>query len=293
MKYFKKIYIEITNQCNLTCDFCPPTNRKKERMGLDTFEIILNEIQPHTEYIYFHVRGEPLGHPYLEEFLDISYRKGFKVHITTNGTLIEDKRHLLATHPAIRQINFSLHSFDGNHRLGNEEEYITPILSFVKEAIVESKVIVSLRFWNHIQEIDKDSSKNLSLLQKIGKSFAVNLPYDTIFHSGEGFKLADRVYLNQEYQFKWPTLDEENTLDAEGFCYALRNQIAILVDGTVVPCCLDAEGVMDLGNLLSTPFLEILKGDRATAIFNGFSQRKIVENLCAGCDYRRRFSKVH
>ncbi|NFV70766.1 radical SAM protein, partial [Clostridium botulinum] len=135
VKRFKKFYIEITNVCNLACDFCPETKRKPKFMSIETFDKILNQINPYTDYIYLHVKGEPLLHPKIDKFLDLSHEKGFKVNITTNGTLINKVKDKIIMKPALRQVNFSLHSFDGNEDSKNKNKYINDILSFVRDTI--------------------------------------------------------------------------------------------------------------------------------------------------------------
>ena len=293
MKKFKKFYIEITNVCNLSCSFCPQTLRAPEFMTLETFSKILDEIKPYADYIYFHVKGEPLLHPKLDEFLDISYEKGFKVNITTNGTLINKVQGKIILKPALRQINFSLHSFDGNEGACNKDEYVNNIISFVKESIATTDTLFSLRLWN--LDVDNttnlQANKNRELLFHIETAF--NLPYkiEEEIHPGRGIKICDSVYLNQDHEFQWPDLKIEED-NSPGFCYGLRNQIAILVDGTVVPCCLDGEGVINLGNIHKTTFSKIVQSQRAADIFDGFSRREAVEELCRKCGYRTKFNDV-
>lgn len=290
MKKYKKFYIEITNVCNLACRFCPQTIRQPEFMKLETFSKILEQIKPYTDYIYFHVKGEPLLHPEIDKFLDLCYEKGFKVNVTTNGTLINEAKDKILMKPALRQINFSLHSFDGNEGLHNKDEYINSILSFVKEVIDKTNVLISLRLWN----LDKDNETNLQrkrnrqLLEIIEKTFNLDYKIEEKVIPSRGIKIADRVYLNQDIEFKWPDLKEPED-EGRGFCYGLRNQAAILVDGTVVPCCLDGEGIINLGNINKTHFSEIIESDRAKNIINGFSRREAVEELCRKCGYRKKF----
>ncbi|MDF2842051.1 MAG: radical domain protein [Herbinix sp.] len=290
MKKYKKVYIEITNVCNLQCDFCPTTKRKSAFMKVDLFSKILDQIKGHTEYIYLHVKGEPLLHPELDKILDISYEKGFKVNITTNGTLIHKVKDALLSKPALRQINFSLHSFDGNDGANNKEEYLNNILSFSREAVQKAHMLIAYRFWNYEEDnsINREKMINNEMLVTIEKEF--NLPYNIQEQvtPGKGIKIMDRIYLNQDHQFQWPDLKEEED-DGEGFCYGLRHQVAILVDGTVVPCCLDGEGVIALGNINVTTFSEIIESERASQIVEGFSNRKAVEELCRKCGYRKKF----
>lgn len=289
MKKFRKVYIEITNVCNLACSFCPPTRRKPEYMKIETFTKILDEIKPFTDLIYFHVKGEPLLHREIDRLLDLSFKKGFKVNLTTNGTLINQVKDKLLGKPALRQINFSLHSWEQNNNLFPGEEYLDNILAFIKEATQKSDVIISLRLWNlEGENAETLEKKNTPILEMIEREF--NLPYkiEGKYISEEGIKLAERVYLNQDRQFRWPDLQETED-EGKGFCHGLRNQIAILVDGTVVPCCLDGEGIINLGNIHNTSLAEIIESERARNIYQGFSQRQAVEELCRKCGYRKRF----
>ncbi len=292
MKRFKKCYIEITNICNLKCSFCPSTKRKPEFMSIETFNKILDQIKTYTEYIYMHVKGEPLLHPEIDKFLDLSYKKGFKVNITTNGTLISRVKDKIMLKPALRQINFSLHSFYGNEGY-DKEEYMKQILSFVREARDRSDVIISLRLWNleHENAIDSEQKRNHELLELIEKEFSLDCQLEIADISARGMRIADKVYLNQDYAFKWPDLDEKED-DGAGFCLGLRDQVAILVDGTVVPCCLDGEGIINLGNVNNSDFLDIIEGERTKNIYNGFSKRYAVEELCRKCGYRKRFDNL-
>ncbi|GAB7056659.1 MULTISPECIES: radical SAM/SPASM domain-containing protein [unclassified Paenibacillus] len=289
MKSFKKVYIEITSVCNLACSFCPQTSRKANFIRPDTFNDILDQVKPHTNHIYLHVKGEPLLHPKIDELLDACHAKGFKVNITTNGTLIHKAGHKILGKPALRQMNFSLHSFDGHEGSTNREEYLANIFSFVREA-VEHKVIISFRLWN----LDKDNATNLEksrnreTLAMLEKEFNLDFKIEEKVVPGSGVKIADRIYLNQDHEFQWPSLQAPED-DGKGFCHALRSHAAILVDGTVVPCCLDGEGVINLGNIHSRSFSEIVEGERANNLFYGFSRREAVEELCRKCGYRQRF----
>lgn len=281
--------MEITSVCNLACSFCPPTERLANFIKLDKFNNILDQIKPHTSYIYLHVKGEPLLHPRIDELLEAAYTKGFKVNITTNGTLIAKNREKLLGKPALRQMNFSLHSFDGNEGASNREQYLSQILSFTREA-AESGVLISFRLWNLQREnaTNAERRRNRETLEMIENEFNLDFRIEEKVEPGSGVKIADRIYLNQDYEFEWPSLQAPED-DGKGFCHALRTQAAILVDGTVVPCCLDGEGVINLGNINQTPFSKIVEGERANNLYDGFSRREAVEEMCRKCGYRKRF----
>lgn len=288
MRKLKKVYLEITSVCNLQCYFCPPTERKYQFIEVDEFCHMLDEVKKHTDYIYFHVKGEPLLHPKIDQLLDISFEKGLKVNITTNGTLISKVKHKLINKPALRQMNFSLHSFDGNEKnRTTKKEYLQQILSFIKEQS-HTNIIFSLRLWNLDENNQANFQKNRELLQMIETEFALDYQIEERVVRGKGLKIADRVFLHQDYEFTWPSLSAEED-SGRGFCYALRTHAAVLVDGTVVPCCLDGEGVINLGNIKEQSFADILYSERARNLYDGFSERRAVEGLCRKCGYRKRF----
>lgn len=289
MKTFKKVYIEITSVCNLACSFCPPTERAKGLIKVEQFNKILDEIRPHTKYIYLHVKGEPLLHPRINQLLDAAHDKGFKVNITTNGTLIKKNREKLLGKPALRQINFSLHSFDGHEGSENREKYLGDILDFVREA-KEFNTIISYRLWNLQQDHVSDlaARRNRETLEILENEYNLDFRIEEKVQPGKGVKIANNVYLNQDHEFRWPSLLAPED-EGKGFCHALRSQAAILVDGTVVPCCLDGEGVINLGNVHEQSFSEIVEGERANNLVDGFSRREAVEELCRKCGYRQKF----
>lgn len=199
MKKFKRVYLEITSVCNLACYFCPPTLRPKQFISVEDFSKRLDQIKPHTNFIHLHVKGEPLLHPKIGELLDISHEKGFNVHITTNGTLINKKRNDLLNKPALRQINFSLHSYDGNPALKqkkDKEEYVRSILSFVKEATEKTKLYISLRLWNLSPDnkTNLERERNRELLAIIEDEFNLNYKIEEVKPEG-GIKIAERGYI--------------------------------------------------------------------------------------------------
>lgn len=289
MRTFKKVYIEITSVCNLACSFCPPTARAKGLIKVEQFNKILDEIRPHTKYIYLHVKGEPLLHPRIDQLLDAAHEKGFKVNITTNGTLIKKNREKILGKPALRQINFSLHSFDGHEGSENREKYLGDILDFVRAAR-EYNTIISYRLWNlqkdHVSDIA--ARRNRETLNILENEYNLDYRIEETVQPGKGVKIANNIYLNQDHEFRWPSLLEPED-EGKGFCHALRSQAAILVDGTVVPCCLDGEGVINLGNVNEKSFIDIVQGERANNIVDGFSRREAVEELCRKCGYRQKF----
>lgn len=289
-KRFKRIYIEITNVCNLDCTFCPKNSRTPKFMKIEEFENILKSIKGYSDYLYFHVLGEPLLHPEIDKFLDLCHQYNYKVNITTNGFLIKENGYKIINKPALRQMNFSLHSFDANTLNISLQDYLDNILNFVEEA----NIITSLRLWNIKNVLNNNDKqiileKNRHILEKIENFLGLSYKIEEKITSGNGLKLSPNIYISQASQFIWPNASLTSDLDENGFCHGLRDHIAILVDGTVVPCCLDSEGTIALGNIGSSSFKEIIESERALNMYEGLSRRKLVESLCRKCNYRKRF----
>lgn len=285
MKKFKRIYIEITNICNLHCSFCPDSGRISGFMTEDLFSRILDEIRETSEYIYLHVKGEPLMHPLLERFLGIACEKKFKVNLATNGTLIARHREMLLDQPSIRQISFSLHSIEDD--LTGAGKYLDDIFSFSNEAINKTKMFIEFKLWN-LNGTTENEINNI-IFSRIESHFNLKCKVIDMVPSGKGIKISDRIFLNRDKSFLWPDLNLPDG-SHKGFCYGLKKQAAILVDGTVVPCCLDGKGIINLGNIKASSFNDIINSERSTNMIRGFSERHVVEKLCLKCTYRDRFT---
>ena len=152
----KKIYIEITNVCNLKCSFCPVSTRPKEFMSVDNFEKIIKKIHKYTKLVCLHVKGEPLLHPNLDKFLDVLEKYNMKANITTNGTLIKEKLEVLKNSKAVRQINFSIHSITENKEIN--EQYLLDVFSCVEKL---EHIIISYRLWNLENIKENDVNNNI------------------------------------------------------------------------------------------------------------------------------------
>ena len=274
----KKAYLEITNVCNLDCAFCPGTRRTKRFMSLEEFKILSARLRPHTDYLYFHLMGEPLLHPELGAFLAHAGDLGFKVILTTNGTLLPAREELLLSAPALHKVNISLQSFEANDR-GELSPYLSACAGFAEKANDAGK-LCALRLWNQ-NGLDSLNGEIEALLVR---HFPKPWP-----ESRRSRKLAERVYLESGERFDWPDLTAEDRGEP-CFCYGLRDQVGVLVDGTVVPCCLDHEGDIPLGNLFAQELINIMSTEKTRNIYTGFSQRQAIEPLCRRCGYARRFT---
>ena len=276
-KRFQKIYLEISNICNLQCAFCPGTSRNPGVMTEDEFLSLLPKLRPWSDYLYFHLMGEPLCHPLLERFLMHAGEAGFKVILTTNGTLLKKQQEVLLSAPGLHKVNISLHAFEANDLSIPFSEYLSRCFSFGQAAL--GKKLVVYRLWNQGGAEELNSQILTALETAFPKPWA---------EERRGVRLADRIYLEYGDKFDWPDLTAPDGGNAV-FCYGLRDQIGVLCDGTVVPCCLDHNGDLSLGNLHRQSLRDILSSPRATAIYEGFQHRTATEELCRKCGYARRF----
>lgn len=277
MKRFHKIYLEISNICNLRCSFCPGTKRTPKVMTQEEFSSLLPKLRPYSDFLYFHLMGEPLCHPDLEQFLQLAGEAGFKVILTTNGTLLQKHSAMLLRSDALHKINISLHAFEANDLSVPFDVYLEQAFQFGQAAT--GKKLVTFRLWNQ-GGLD---SRNKDILTVMHRFFP-----EPWVQERRGIRLGDRVYLEYGDKFDWPDLHAEDGGEAV-FCYGLRDQLGVLCDGTVVPCCLDHDGDLALGNLFIQQMEDILDSERAKAIYQGFSNRKAPEPLCRRCGYARRF----
>lgn len=282
MRQLRKAYLEITNLCNLNCEFCPGTRRPQGFLAPEDFRPFGEKLRPHTAYLYLHLMGEPLLHPRLAELLAHGEALGFKVMITTNGTLLDRRGALVCSSPAVEKVSISLHSFEGSGGQGLED-YLEQCVRFARKAAGAGKRC-ALRLWNLDGTDTRGANRrNGEILSALERAFP--RPWQ---EGRRGTTLAPNVFLEWGEKFDWPDLSVSPS-DRPAFCYGLRDQVGVLWDGTVVPCCLDHEGDVPLGSLRTQTLEEILNSPRAQAIYDGFSQRRASEELCRRCGFARRF----
>ncbi len=275
----KKAYIEITNRCNLRCAFCIGTRRALRDMSPDEFARVLDQLRGRVEYVYLHVMGEPLLHPQLPALLALAGERGMRVCITTNGTLLPARQEVLLAAPTLHKLSVSLHSFEGNGGV-DPAAYLDGVWRFA-DAAARRGVVVALRLWNE-GGLEEQNADILAFLRE-------KCPGSWPEKRGGSFALRENLYLERAQKFDWPDLAAQES--GAQFCYALRDQIGVLCDGTAVPCCLDHEGDLALGNFFTQTLDEILASPRAVALREGFSRRRPSEELCRRCGFAARFSR--
>lgn len=276
----KRIYIEITNQCNLQCAFCLPHKRKPLSMTPDFFRSVVRQVKPYSSYIYLHVKGEPLLHPQFDEIMTIADEEGMHVQLVTNSTFLHKYADRLLEHPSLRKISFSLQSIE--YQKGDPLTLLKEVLAFCEAAAEKDYPYCEIRFWRSDQ-LEED--KTALCLDYIKEHYAF-----APSRNHKNFKILNHVYVDFDNAFTWPdTAHKEN--DDKGYCHGAIDQIAILSDGTVVPCCLDQNGEIAFGSLHENTLSEILSSCRYTAMCHGLHNRQLTESFCRKCTFRLRFNK--
>ena len=274
-KTFKKIYIEITNCCNLSCSFCSKTSKPKRTMTIEEFKNIISKIKSHTDYIYLHVKGEPLLHKDLKEFLKIAEENDLKVNLTTNGTLFSQRVDDLKNSKSLKKVNFSLHSEN------NYPNYFENIFQSVDK--LPKDITVIYRLWTLSNStLDKKSTE---IVEKLKDYYNLSPQIVDKLYKEQNVKISSNIYVDKDNEFIWPTVTEEKS---NGYCHALKTHLGILVDGTVVPCCLDASGIINLGSIYTDTLENIMTTERYRKLKKSFQDHKPSEALCASCTYKNK-----
>jgi radical SAM protein with 4Fe4S-binding SPASM domain len=259
-------------------------------MELPFFKKVVEELSVYTDEIALHVMGDPMVLTNLREYLEIAYASGLKVMITTSGFYLDSARRETLFHPSIRQVNISLNSFNKNSVSRSFESYMEPILELCNEKQLREKdFFINLRVWN-LDEEESEKGFNEKLFELLERHFTLveGSLISQINGERQSIRLASKILLHFDHYFEWPSLN--NTNSSDGYCQGLNKQIAVLSDGRVVPCCLDSEGIIELGNLRETNLGKILKMKRSLAVVDGFAKGICTEELCQKCSYKERFN---
>jgi radical SAM protein with 4Fe4S-binding SPASM domain len=288
MKFYR-IYIELTNVCGLSCTFCPTKELPSKEMDLDFFESVIVQAKDYTKEIACHVVGDPLTQSNLEEYLDIIHKYGLKAMLTTSGYFLKKHSYDTLFHPCVKQINISLNSFNKNDTSLTFEQYITPILTLCEAKLQrKAELFINLRVWN-LDALMSERDFNEILFSRLNHTFDTSLELDTIYvERPKSIRLASKILVHFDNYFEWPSLKNKNYGD--GTCQGLQSHIAILASGKVVPCCLDCDGVIELGDLHENTLEQIVTSERARKMLSGFKEGKATEELCQKCSYKERFN---
>ena len=263
----KKIYLEITNGCNLNCDFCIKNSRKVCNITIDNYKYIINKIKNYTKEVYLHVLGEPLIHKDINYFIDYATKEGLLVNITTNGYLIDK----IKDNHNIHRLNISLHSYNKKYNI-SLINYLDNIFNTIDN--IRDKTFISLRLWT----INKESN---NILNYINERYNTNI---TNVDSNTKIRITNNLIIDTFHPFIWPDMNN-NYYNTNGTCKGLIDHIGILSDGSIIPCCLDSKGIINLGNIYQDDINDIYNKEIVKEMIKGFKNNYKCQELCRHCSF--------
>ncbi|MEA2029919.1 MAG: radical SAM/SPASM domain-containing protein [Campylobacterota bacterium] len=284
---FHRVYIEITDICGLSCSFCTtqPANRT---MSLEHFELIISQVKDYTQEVALHMMGDPLVLSNLKEYLEILQRHKLRAFITTSGYYTAKHHPTTLLHEATKQINISINSYNKNQNTLTLDEYLAPIFDLIEYKLSHNiDKFINLRLWN-LDESLSERAFNQSFFDRVSARFDITLNSDEIYRQQpKNIRIASKTLLHFDSYFEWPSLD--NPIYGNGRCQGLSSHFGILSNGKVVPCCLDSQGVITLGDITKEPLEEIFHSHKTKNIIDGFKKGIATEELCQKCSYKKRF----
>ncbi|MFH0946120.1 MAG: radical SAM/SPASM domain-containing protein [Planctomycetota bacterium] len=249
--------IEITNRCNLNCVYCPVNSglsRARTDLPFERFVEILDRAPTITDLLPFQW-GEALLHPRIFDMLRLASGRGLRTYLTTNGTLLDQRRRREILDAGLERLTISVDGNDETH-LRTRGVDLAPI----RERVVRLR-----------RERDASSSR---------MSIDVSMVVDE--HTTASI---------EEYRREWSGVaDRVQTIPRliKGTrtkpCRELwRGLLVVLADGRVTACCGDSEGALDLGSIFESDAAKIFNGKRMRALRRLHTEGRLPP-VCARCD---------
>lgn len=273
MSKYKNIYIEITNECNLACSFCPKTARVGREIAAGEFEHIISKTKHRADFYYLHVMGEPLLNSHVLDIFKVADKHSVKIKMVTNGTLLHRYYEKLKDVAALKKIIVSLSCID-SFSLAEAGRYLDEVLPCVSYLLNYTSKSVTLRALNECApEIQNLISQKVT--EYLGEDF-----FGT-YIANPAYK--GKLQFEKSTHFTWPVSSTKRR--GRKKCLALNRQIAILSNGDVVPCCMDSEGETVLGNIFSSSLEDIESTDLYKDIKSGLANGTATAALCQRCTF--------
>lgn len=181
MKPGKRLYINITNQCNTDCPFCCMYSGTKNNLYMDfeTYKRVIDECQMDFELQL--EGGEPLLHPGLYLFLEYAASKGYcqKIIILTNGIRLDIHLKRLVDFSVYHKVNFECKISINYWLIKEHKDHIQKIKRYLFDVVYIPGIVltcnVRLRKEDEAlkKEIEEDKqlrdASNIYYLQSYGR----------------------------------------------------------------------------------------------------------------------------
>lgn len=267
----KRVYLEITNSCNLNCPFCT-NNKGNNFLSYEQVANYLEQIKPYSNYVYLHMLGEPLLHPNFNEILNKLDKLNLNLQLVTNGTLLYKFPDILE-HSCLRKLSISIHSVNN---IDINDDYFKTIDQLINK---NKHSNIELRFYDY----DNLSDKLKHYLDSLKEKYNFE-----ITPKKNSYKLKENTYVYFEELFRWPNINDEIINDT-GTCHGAIDMIGINSSSEVTICCLDPYAYNTIGNLKKQTLKDILDSEKYKQYISDFKSHQIKSELCKRCSYRLRF----
>jgi len=254
--------VETTNHCNLKCITCPTHERMKRRRGYmseDVYKEVLRQLdcgstKGNPLSVGLSNWGEPLLHPSIIDYINMASTRSFRTSLVTNGTLLNRDLSKRLMDSGLDELTFSI---DG---VGKAYEDIRGIpYNNIKNKIDEFLSIKETVGWK--------GSVRIRTVVCESNSSAFKEIYDEWKGHGIEFSIQREVL--------WKDAERNDP------CEFIKSTIVVLWNGDIVPCCVDYDGELNLGNVMTDNLFQVWDGKMEALRLNHI--RGNYPSLCRKC----------
>ncbi len=158
----ERVEIHLYRNCNLKCQMCDFKDYMDEVPLLEKMYIVIDQLSEMNVKIVHFTGGEVLLYPYLDELFSYVVKHNMKVHMTSNGLLLnnDSKRHAVAKYAAKVQISIDHHNAAIHNELRGVNKTLENVLSGIKKLKIENPNI-SLTMNTVISKYNADEIMNM------------------------------------------------------------------------------------------------------------------------------------
>jgi len=312
-----RVYLELSNTCNFKCDFCPieHSKRQKKFMDFSLFKKAVDDVVRYqiSDWVAFHVLGEPLLYPRIFDAVSYVKSRGLKLLITTNGSLLTTDTVDKLAGLEVDKISISLETNSpAEHLLRRSglsfHQYYHQILNAIRLVKAKSKkttIVISMMNSRSRKFFDLDKEVTGNYKEEAFKAKLASLIYDIYISinkektMGEIVKFLDGFDCNRPRAIvieknirifiqmfgDWGNAFTTQKVFPANFgycCYALNN-VAVLSDGRVTMCCVDYDGHTSLGNIRDNSLYSLLHNEKTRTLREGFKKFRLMHPYCRRC----------
>lgn len=271
-----EVRIENTNHCNAHCVMCPreKMTRKKGFMSFESFKKIVDQCaELDVKMTHVHGYGEPLLDPLIFKKIKYIKDKGIpETYMVTNGSLLTEENIRKLIESGLDAMNISFYGFTKEtyeriHKNLNFEKTRDNVKNFfrIRKEMGKETPKTHLTFLSY-----EDNEKEKQAFLDFWKDIADDTRVSHLHNFGDG----------REYR---PVRKDIKRISC-GHIFFLHS-MQILWDGKVVPCCIDTDGMIVLGNANDNSLLDIWNSEKFKKFREDHRECRFEKYpLCDNCD---------